>query len=145
MKQLDLFGYDDIQVKKDERYTEKVGKPIYTPSERCPHIGELTDLTKYKSLLRQISAADISEDEKDFLRLAAARHIVFHYSLIADYYAHADKNMQEQMERSALVIIDFDKAIELGYARFSKNIERIQSSTGRPARPETVEMGGADL
>ena len=30
--------------------------------------------------------------------------------------------MQELMENSALVIIDFDKAIELGYVKLSKEI-----------------------
>jgi hypothetical protein len=30
--------------------------------------------------------------------------------------------MQEQMENSALVIIDFEKAIELGYVKLSEEI-----------------------
>ena len=40
----------------------------------------------------------------------------------ADYYAHASKEMQELMEDSALVIIDFGKAIEKGYIRLSDEI-----------------------
>ena len=133
----DLFGFCDIdQTEKDERYTDKVGVPIYTPSERCPFVGELFDKTKFDSLIRQINASNVSEQEKNFLKLAASRHIVFKYSKIADYYAHASEEMQRLMERSALVIIDFDKAIEYGYVKLSKNIEQIQRTTGRWASDE---------
>ena len=44
------------------------------------------------------------------------------YQLIADYYSHSSKEMQKLMEDSALVIIDFEKAIELGYVQLSKEI-----------------------
>ena len=47
---------------------------------------------------------------------AAGRHTVFNYGLIAEYYAHASPEMQELMEKSALVIIDVDNAIANGYA-----------------------------
>ena len=49
------------------------------------------------------------------LYIAATRHIVFNYSKIADYYTSASKEMQHLIERSALVIIDFEKAIQYGY------------------------------
>lgn len=134
--QLDFFGFDDFQIEKDERYTDKVGAPIYTPSEKCPFVGELYDKAKYDALIRQIDASNVSEQEKNFLKLAASRHIVFKYSKIADYYAHASKEMQNLMERSALVIIDFNKAIEYGYVKLSQNIEQIQRTTGRWASDE---------
>ena len=53
----------------------------------------------------------LPEKEKQFLMAAASRHIVFHYSKIANFYAHSSKECQELMEKSALVIIDFNKAI----------------------------------
>ena len=59
---------------------------------------------------------------KEFLKLAAQRHLVFNYKAIADFYAASEKQVQELMENSALVIIDFDKAIELGYIELSKEI-----------------------
>ena len=62
------------------------------------------------------------EEEKAFLRLAANRHSVFHYEKIADYYSHASIKMQKLMEKSALVIIDFDKAIEGGFVRLCEDI-----------------------
>jgi len=51
-----------------------------------------------------------SDEEKKMLYIAATRHIVFNYQKIADYYAHSSKEMQHFIERSALVIIDFNKA-----------------------------------
>lgn len=52
-----------------------------------------------------------------FLVDSARRHTVFNYEKIADYYANSSKEMQEFMERSALIIIDFEKAIEYGYVK----------------------------
>ena len=77
---------------------------------------------KYQSMVADIEKADISEHDKQFLKIAAQRHIVFQYDKIAEYYAHSDKNTQELMENSALVIIDFNKAIELGYVKLAKDI-----------------------
>lgn len=64
----------------------------------------------------------VDDEEKRFLIEAAKRHNVFNYSKIADYYAHATPEMQHLMERSALVIIDFDKAIQYGYVQLSDEI-----------------------
>ena len=95
---------------------------------RCGGDGEadehytLTDSGRTDELLAKIEASNVSPDEKEFLRQAAARHTVFDYAKIADYYAHASKEMQELMEDSALVIIDFGKAIEKGYIRLSDEI-----------------------
>ena len=54
--------------------------------------------------------------------LAAQRHNGFNYDLIADYYSHASPEVQRLMEESALVIVDFDKAVELGFTQISENI-----------------------
>lgn len=40
-------------------------------------------------------AADITDDEKTFLIKATKRLYEFNYSKIAEYYAHASKEMQE--------------------------------------------------
>ena len=53
------------------------------------------------------------------------RHLGFNYSKIAEYYAHQDKEMQELMEESALVIIDYEDAIKNGYVELSQKIEEI--------------------
>lgn len=115
-----LFGLEENngeKKEKDEKYTSKVQSPIYTPrvgGVKSPF--ECFNHTKYKRLLYDIEKSNVSEDEKVFLRLAASRHIVFNYGNIADYYAIASKEMQKLMEDSALVIIDFDKSLETGFA-----------------------------
>lgn len=123
-----LFGIEETE--EDKKYTTKVGVPQYLPSAECPRLDSLANLSKYKELLRNINASNVSEKEKEFLRLAATRHIVFTYSKIADYYAHATKEMQELMEQSALVIIDINDAIANGYVKLSKNIKKIMEETG---------------
>ena len=78
----------------------------------------------------KINQSNDNDEEKKFLQFAATRHIIFTYSKIADYYAHASKEMQELMEQSALVIIDFEDAIANGYVKLSKNIKDIMDKTG---------------
>ena len=119
---IELTGFDVGELFSDDRYTKKIESPIYEPKNGKPQIDDLYNLDKYNKLCSEIENADIAEDEKAFLRIAAQRHIVFNYRNIADYYAHSDKEVQELMENSALVIIDFEKAIELGYVRLSEEI-----------------------
>jgi hypothetical protein len=116
---------------EDNPYTMKVKIPQYLPSEHCPSLSELCDYTKYSKLIAEINNSSVSEEDKKFLRFAAARHIVFRYDKIADYYAHGDKELQDLMEKSALVIIDINDAIANGYMKLSKNIENIMRTTGR--------------
>lgn len=134
--QKSLFSLDS-NAKVDTKYTTKVSVPQYLPSAKCPFLEELYDMQKYSKLITEINNSNVSEDEKKFLKFAASRHIVFRYDKIADYYAHADKEMQELMEKSALVIIDLDDAIANGYVKLSKNIEKIMNETGKLANNET--------
>lgn len=122
----DLFGFDDVELKEeDKKYSLKVKTPVYVPSNRMPTIYELYDPMKYKRLMRRIEASTVSEEEKQFLRMAATRHVVFNYERIADYYAGASKEMQELMEQSALVIIDFNKAIEQGFVQLNDKMRKL--------------------
>lgn len=118
----------------DEKYTGKIQIPQYQPSSKKPKMEELYDRTKYSELLQAINSSDLPEEEKQFLRLAASRHIVFNYSKIADYYAHSDAKMQRLMEQSALVIIDIEDAIANGYVRFSETIDRIMKESGQKTK-----------
>jgi len=103
-------------------YTTKIKSPTYEPNGEKPKIEDLCDKVKVNELIKNIQASDVSDEEKFFLTMAAQRHIVFDYAKIADFYAHSDKKVQELMEESALVIIDFNKAIELGYVKLSEDI-----------------------
>ncbi len=123
MKQSKMFGDEFEQNQGEQKYSSKIKVPIYEPKNRNPHILELCNKEKANRLIREINSSGLSIDEKTFLIDAAKRHNVFNYELIADYYAHASKEMQGLMERSALVIIDFEKAIEFGFVKLNDNIK----------------------
>lgn len=132
MKQLFEPKTNDVEsilTKSNTKYSTKIGIPQYTPSINKPHLYELCDKTKYLELTDSINRVNIPNDIKEFLKLAATRHLVFNYSKIADYYAHADKDVQELMEQSALVIIDVNDAIANGYMRLSQNIKKMLEET----------------
>ena len=120
----DLFTKygDEYQSALEELYSKKIKAPIYEPKNKKPDHKELCDDEKQKKLIEEIDNSDISQKDKDFLKKAAARHCVFNYGKIADFYAHSDKKVQELMEKSALVIIDFKKAIENGYTKICEEI-----------------------
>jgi len=121
MKQIDLFG-DEFKNVGETKYTNKIQTPIYEPKNKCPHILELFDDSKSKRLIQEIENSNLTDLEKKFLIESAKRHTIFNYSKIADYYAHASPEMQNLMERSALVIIDFEKAIQLGYVKLNEDL-----------------------
>jgi len=120
-KKYKLFELEP-HTKLDKKYSSKIKAPIYAPKLKKPSIYKLYDNTKTKELIKNINDSKVNPDEKAFLIEAAKRHTIFNYSLIADYYAHSNKEMQDLMEQSALVIIDFDKAIEYGYVKLSEDI-----------------------
>jgi hypothetical protein len=118
-KQLLMFQDTSEEV---SQYTNKIDTPVYEPKNKKPDIRELVDLTKVQKLLSDIESSTVSESDKVFLRAAAWRHALFHYELIADYYAHSNVEVQRLMEQSALVIIDFNQAIERGFIRICENL-----------------------
>ena len=121
MKQYNLFGAE-ISKELDKKYTSKIKTPVYEPKNIKPHILELYDKSKTDRLINQINNSSIPSEEKQFLIEAARRHTVFNYERIADYYAHSNPEVQNLMEMSALIIIDFEKAIQLGYIQLCKDI-----------------------
>lgn len=107
-------------------YSKATGHPQYVPRTNEVIGPETTyNLEKYKKLRKHIAESDVSEDVKTFLNFAATRHIVFDYERIADYYAQAPKEVQELMEESALVIIDFEDAIENGYVELTDTLKNL--------------------
>ncbi len=112
---------DDGADGSDSMYTDKITIPTYEPTEEhSPEISEVVDLTKTEELIASIEESSVPDEVKEFLKVSAYRHTIFTYSKIAEYYAHASKEVQELMEASALVIVDFDKAIEGGFLQLSK-------------------------
>lgn len=123
-EQMKLFGFDfgEYVEEEEKKYTMKTNIPQYEIKGEIPGITELVDTGKVKELLHKIKQSDVSEEEKKFLRYGAYRHLCFNYSKIAEYYANADKEMQELMEDSALVIIDFEDSIAKGYVEMSEQV-----------------------
>lgn len=121
MKQFNMFGNPNED--KEQKYSTKIEAPIYEPKNRQPHLMELCDRSKFDRLCKEIDASLLPDDEKKFLKQAASRHMVFNYEKIADYYAHATPEMQNLMEKSALVIIDFEKAIQYGFVKLCDDIK----------------------
>lgn len=121
MKQVTLFKEDSTN---ESKYTKKVDVPLYEPKNKKPHILELYDQNKTNQLIANIKASSVSEDDKKFLIESAKRHTVFNYEKIADYYAHSSKEVQQLMEQSALVIIDFEKCISLGFTKLTESIRK---------------------
>lgn len=107
----------------DDVYTNKIITPEYLPKNEKPAISDLFEMEKYNELISKIEVSNISPEDKKFLICAASRHIVFNYEKIADYYSHSEKDVQELMEDSALVIIDFDSAITKGFVKLSQAID----------------------
>jgi hypothetical protein len=106
-------------------YSRKIEAPTYEITGDRPAVADLLSLDKYHQLIKTIDASKLPTEIASFLRHAAARHIVFDYKNIAEYYAHADADLQDLMEQSALVIIDFDKALQYGFVAMVRDLEEI--------------------
>jgi len=121
-----LVGYekDDEEVVDDNPYTGKIEVPIYEIKGEKPNVKDLFDNSKAEQLIEEIEKADIPKTIKEFLKLAAYRHTVFNYAKVAEFYAETSEDVQDLMEKSALVIIDYDKAIEGGFIKLSEKVAR---------------------
>lgn len=128
---MEQFGFDLAKEMEEEqnKYTMKTNIPQYEIKGEEPDISELVDTSKTKELLEEIKQSSVPTEVKQFLKLAAYRHLCFNYSKIAEYYAHADKETQELMEQSALVIIDFGDAIRNGFVQLSEQISLLREGT----------------
>ena len=142
---MNFLGFDNKELSKlledsdeDNPYTKKVDIPTYEPSGEKPDIHDLFDDSRAFDLIEKIKASGLPQSEKDFLMLAAGRHVVLDFEKIANYYAHSEKECQELMEDNALVIIDFEKAIENGYVVLSDKISE-QYLIDYPAGEEDAE------
>lgn len=115
----DLEGFEP---EEEGPYTRKVIAPIYEPTGEKPDVTDLMDDERTRELRAEVEAAEIPPDVAAFLLAAAERHTRFDFGAIAEFYAHADPDVQRLMERSALVIIDFDQAVEQGFVRLNDEV-----------------------
>ena len=126
---LDGFEAVDLNGSEDDGdvYTRSVNIPQYDIVGDEPDVGALVDTGKYETLIAQIEGVELPEELAQFLKLAAARHLVFNYRRIAEFYPHQTANVQRLIEASALVIIDYDDAIANGYVKFAARIDAVRS------------------
>lgn len=122
------FGFEinidevELEEEKENPYTQKVDIPQYQMTGECPDISELYDTSKVEELKSLVNSSSVTSEQKKFLNAAITRFYKFDFQNIAEYYAHQNSEMQELMEKLALVIIDFDDAIKNGYATLSNAI-----------------------
>lgn len=126
-------GLDELIAEAESRsaeegfeYSSKIEAPQYNITGENPALEELYDSEKADELAREVDEADVPRNVKKFLRLAAMRHVVFNFRNIAEYYAHADAKVQRLMEKSALVIIDFEDAIKNGFVIVSEKMDALR-------------------
>jgi hypothetical protein len=139
-----LMGFNDQSIdtsneESDVEYTNKITAPIYEPKGERPPITELIDREKTRSLIAEIDKSELPDDVREFMRFAAERHTVFNFRQIAEYYCHANPTLQNLMERSGMVIIDFDKAIEYGFVHLTERLGALADLS-----PHTHKQGDAD-
>lgn len=107
-------------------YSSKIEAPQYNITGDNPELDDLYDTDKADALAKEIDEADVPKKVKAFLKVAAMRHVVFNFRNIAEYYAHADAKVQRLMEKSALVIIDFEDAIRNGFVIVSERMAALR-------------------
>ena len=126
MPELQDFGIDiQLDEPEDATYTTTVNIPQYEVTGEDVSINELYDDSKQKALIEEIDRSKLSKEEKEFLKCASCRHIVFNYRKIAEFYAKASPECQKLMENSALIIIDYEDAIKNGYTTLSAKIQEV--------------------
>lgn len=127
-----LAGFTEKEIEdllndlENNPYTMKVSKIQYEPLGISVDLDDLYDTEKYNKLIQEIEASNLSEEEKEFLRLAAGRFVRFDFDNIAEYYCtNASPEMQRLMEKLALIIVDFNDAIENEFVEMNKKLRKM--------------------
>ena len=129
IEDIDSGVFGDERKMDEDKYTAKLETPIYEIKGENPTIQELYNNDKTGNLVEKILKTNMPDDVKGFLMAAATRHTVFNYEKIAEFYAHQDADIKSLMEESALVIIDYNKAIENGYVKLTKELMRLSGES----------------
>lgn len=150
--ELDFYGQNEFGDEDNEneeggegddgdstRYSTKIESPVYEITGAKPTIAECVNTDAVKRLLATIDASDVPEDEKEMLRVCAYRHAAIRFDNMAEYYAHSSPEMQSLMEANALVIIDFDQAIERGFVEMTDRMREIIGEEGEETDLERAD------
>jgi hypothetical protein len=121
---LNLTGLGNILSQEERKYTDKIQSPVYEPSGLMPNIEDLYSDEKTIYLIEKIEKLKIDERTKKFLINAAHRFTVFNFEEIANFYAH-NEDIKEIMEEMALVVVDFNSAVENGFVVLEDSLIKI--------------------
>lgn len=122
-----------------DKYVRTLASPIYKIRGKKPTFKQMHDTTKADAARDKIKESGLDGATRRFLTEAAGRLVEFNYANIAEFYAHADKKTQALMEELALVIVDADRAIELGYLTLTKEIAGLVKGAQEEIAQEKVE------
>jgi len=129
---MDAFGFldNDTVGLDDDKYVSIGDMVQYEPKTECPAIDELIVEDKKNELIEAITKSNAPPAIKEFLKKAASRHDAFNFAKIAEFYAHQSKGVQELMEASGLVIIDFKDAIKNGFVSLDGSLRSLAEEIG---------------
>lgn len=88
-------------------------------------------MKKAQELIDKIEKSSLSDIEKEFLKVASYRHVVFNFQEIANFYTHSDLELQRLMEDNALIIIDYNDAISGGFVQLTKELQELTAENER--------------
>lgn len=125
---LEKWGIDIEELSETEKLSELKFESIYYEPEKKPEIKleDCVDLEKFKAKNKAIDAFDLTETQKETLRLFAYRFIKIDFENVANYYFfNASSEEQKAMERLRLVLCDsgLDGFIEDHLLRTLNSIE----------------------
>lgn len=126
-----------------DKYARTLASPIYKIRGKKPALNKLFDTTRADAAREKIKNSGLSGPVRRFLHEASGRLVEFDYANIAEFYAHADKDTQELMEELALVIVDAERAIELGYLTLTKEIAGLVKSARKKIDKEEAKKAKA--
>ncbi|MBQ1759670.1 MAG: hypothetical protein IIZ94_08300 [Prevotella sp.] len=132
-EQLEDWGVDVWQIDEtedeDNNYSRKIEAPDYEPTGRNVTVDELYDARKTERLIEEIERLKIDEDVRRMLIHAAHRFTRFSFANVAEWYSQQkDERVREIMRKMAMVIIDFDDAVENGFVHLCEGlIEQYQN------------------
>ena len=96
------------------RYSPSMYFPIFDPAVDGKHhqLFEMVNTKRYKDALRAIDEVkDISDEEREFFKLAATRFIEFNFTPIAEQYCVSTPQARVLFEKLALVYVSTTQAI----------------------------------
>lgn len=110
LRQEDLFETEE----KTRRYSPSMFYPVFDPKvDGVDHpLYKLADRSRYLEALKAVEEAEgITDEEREFFKLAATRFIEFNFTPIAEKYCVSSKAARDLYEKLCLVYVSTTQAI----------------------------------